>query len=249
MKYSNYFSVMMEVLPAETDVPNSASIPFSPWMMENQVKVLKNDIKLKKRFRGKRKPKRKENRRRARPGKSRSGFLTIGAPFNNNEFLINQRDATLATTSLGSEEGLVAKNCGQCPSPHSTSSSGGSESTSDYESLHSPSASSSSGCSIEAEYPQDDKINDEMFDIDFALQNFEADYSAHQWELKTQLMTLPRQQLESRCSLLMDQVKDLEERVEKREEVHVQELELELEALRKENRRLKRVSADSSTPE
>lgn len=259
---------------------------------EDQTKImLKKVIKLKRRYRGKRKPKIKENRRRARPGRSRSGFLAIGAPFNNNEFLINQNErdamiidgkqkctATVMThvksdmdynNEANQEQNflhhcsdkdcattcseMMAKTCyGQDSSPHCTSSK--SNETSDYDSLHSPSESSS-GCSshCETEHAKDNIQNDELFDIDFALRNFEADYSAHQWELKEQLITLPRQQLETRCSLLMDQLKDLEERSQNMQMMHgmsrVNELELELELLREENRRLRGVAADSLTAE
>ena len=289
-----------EVIPPLVYVDKSSESDMSTVVValsgsEDQTNImLKKVIKLKRRYRGKRKPKIKENRRRARPGRSRSGFLAIGAPFNNNEFLINQneRDAmiidgkqkcTAPVMTHGKNDmdyyneankeqnflhhhsdkednhcattcsEMMAKTCyGQDSSPHCTSSK--SNETSDYDSLYSPSESSS-GCSshCETEHANDNILNDELFDIDFALRNFEADYSAHQWELKEQLITLPRQQLETRCSLLMDQLKDLEERSQNMQMMHgisrVKELELELELLTQENRRLRGVAADSPTAE
>lgn len=253
---------------SELTSPVRPSSKFSNLLLEENTtnsSVPRVSKKRCRRFRGKRKPKRKENRRRVRHGKSRTGFM-IGAPFNDNEFLLSQRQSVvqflegkLVHIQLDNPfdstcEKKLCRNSQSCPcsptfsqrfcatsrgSCEICSEGSASGETSDYSSLHSPTGSISKPVDGGEDSCVDD-FEDEVFDEEFAMRNFEADYSAQQREMREDLMKISRQELEERCLALMDQEKDLEERCQIYEERRrIRDLEQELESLTEENRWLR----------
>ncbi|XP_072175168.1 uncharacterized protein [Diadema setosum] len=254
------------------------------------------------RSRGKRKRvRRKEHRRRVRPGRSRrGGYVRIGAPLNDNAYLLSQRflaygpasedihntdgclnfTASSTVTYVPSDSPYMGQGPEMCEysgristlsSPErccemprracDISLSGASEGdTSDYGtggSVNSP--VHVSGGVISCSYLHDEQqIGSEagdhfgdsshgLFDETFAQKNFEADYSAQEQVLRSELTGLPRRELEERCTVLMDRVKELEE-TRRMEELkrEMEELLEENGRLREENKQLSRSKAERS---
>ncbi|XP_071509574.1 uncharacterized protein [Diadema antillarum] len=275
------FGVEKPVFGTEPPVSsNSDSGPEEAANMEPKRKRLRS--------RGKRKRvRRKEHRRRVRPGRSRrGGYVRIGAPLNDNAYLLSQRFLAYgpASENIHNADGCLnftasstvtyvpsdSPYMGQGPemrefsgristSPErccemprracDISVSGASEGdTSDYGTGGSVNSPVGGGGVFSCSYLHDEQqIGSEagdhfgdstcsshgLFDETFAQKNFEADYSAQEQVLRSELTGLPRRELEERCTMLMDRVKELEETR------RMEELKQEMEELLEENRHLR----------